>query len=160
MLKQLIQLLNRDLSGRAWETESSHPFFGDIVLFAFKNSDDSYWEAEIETEGRSLTVIIQAPDRLEPTEKHVQFIQDLLLDQDATYGRVSELFSKEYAQWYGQPLLRNWRAAFRLVAITIPVGCDQFNDWDISYECLSDGHGHHFTCYFAGGKASGVSVDG
>jgi hypothetical protein len=160
MLRALFGFLNRDLTGRTWEVKASHPYFGDIVLFAFKDTDRSYWEAELECEGNPIGVGINAPDRGEPSESQIQFARRIIAEPDAAFGWAEPLLALEFERWHKKPLPPEWREALKFVGFTVPTDGNEQNEWDLSYESLSDSSGHMFTCYFNGGKPVSVTVDG
>lgn len=85
MFKALFGFFNRDISGRTWEAKASHPYFGETVLFAFKDTGKSYWEAEGDCEGNRLGVCINARDRREPSEKQVLFARRIVSEQDSVF---------------------------------------------------------------------------
>lgn len=160
MLRKLLDFLNKDLSGRTWTEESEHPYFGPMILFAQRDNDQSYWECEVKFDGETLGIGICAPDRSEPSNHQLQFVQSLLADPDGAFNKASPILVPEFQTWHRQPFPKNWREAFRWVGFMVPAGGKETNPWEISYESLVDAAGHHFTCYFEDGKASRASVDG
>jgi len=131
-----------------------------MLLFVSKDSDKSYWEAELDFEGEKVGVAIDAPDRAEPTQLQVGFAKNILEHPDQAFAKAEALLVHEYEKWHEAPFPGYWRSAFRLVGMTIPVEGDESEAWDLSYESLNDPHGHQFTCYFEGGEPSHTSVDG
>lgn len=160
MLKTLFKVLNKDLTGKTWEVEAKHPYFGQMVLFAFKNSDKSYWEAELDHDGDSISVGIEAPDRNEPSDLQVAFAQNILSNVNTTFARAAPLLEPEFERWHKESFPSDWKSAFKFVGFFVPAHGDECNAWQLSYESLRDRARHHFTCYFENGKPHHVTVDG
>jgi hypothetical protein len=160
MLKKLLNLLNRDLTGRSWEEEAIHPYFGKIVLFAFGDSDKSYWEAELDFEGEQIWIALNAPDKCKPTESQVIFVKNILENPDQAFAKAAPILVQEFETWHKEPFPEHWRSAFKLVGMTIPMDGNESEAWELSYDSLKDPTGHQFTCYFERGKPSHASVDG
>lgn len=158
MLKAFFRFLNKDITGRTWQAESSHPYFGDMVLFAFRDSDASYWEAEIDCEGQPITVHIDAPDRREPSDSHVQFAQQIVSAPEHAFAQAAPLLAPEFERWHAKPLPTDWRTALRFTGFTVPVDGDGRNEWELSYESLWESR-PHLTCRFVGGKPESVTID-
>lgn len=160
MLKKLLNLLSKDLTGLTWTEESVHPYFGEILLFVFRDSDKSYWEAELEFEGEKVGVGIDAPEKSEPTQSQVNFAKNILDHPDLAFAKAKAILIPEYESWHKERFPDEWRAVFKLAGFTIPVGGDENQAWELSYDSLKDPNRHQFTCYFEGGKPSHASVDG
>ena len=160
MLKTLFRILNKDLTGRTCEVEAAHAYFGEMVLFAFKDSDKSCWEAEMECDGERLTVAIDAPDRTGPSEGQVDFARRLLSDLDAAFARAQPLLVPEYERWHNESFPTAWRVALNFVGFSVPTDGDERNAWELSYESLRDPGRHQLTCYFIDGQPHHVTIDG
>jgi hypothetical protein len=159
VLKKLLQLLNRDLTGRTWTEESTHPFFGKILLFAFKNRPDSYWECELNSEGNAIGVCINAPDGMPPDESQAAFAKAILADVDRAFARAHPVLVAEYKKRTGRDVPGQWRDVFRFEGITVPAGGNDLNEWDLSFLDLRDSSGHVWTCYFEQGNPRYATVD-
>lgn len=160
MLKSLFRFINRDITGQPWEVKTFHWYFGDILLFAFQNSDNSYWEAEIDYEGCRLSVTIDSPDRQEPSAKQSDFARQIIAEPDVAFSRAQPLLAVEFERWHKKPLPADWRIALKFVGFSVPVDGDDKNEWELSYESLWDADGHLLTCSFIDGEPKTVSVDG
>jgi hypothetical protein len=160
VLSRFFNFLNKDLTGKTWEEEAEHDFFGSIVLVASKESTGSYWEAEVDCEGRRIFVGIESPHRMQPTGSQVEFARRIISDTDSAFDRASALLVKEFEQWHKLGFPEHWRDAFSLVGFTVPEDADDMLEWNLSFEDLTDKHRHHFTCNFKEGIPAYVTVDG
>lgn len=160
LFKSIIGFLNRDLSGHSLYQRAYHPYIGNMLLFAFKNSDQSYWEAEVNFEGYQIGVSIDAPDFKEPSEQQIEFARRIITEPDVAFSQALPLLSIEFERWHKKPLPSDWRAALKFVGFSVPVDGDDKNEWELSYESLWDAGGHLLTCSFIDGEPKTVSVDG
>jgi len=133
VLKKLFQLLNRDLTGRTWHEEADHPYFGNMVLFAFKNRPESYWESELLCEGVAVSLCIEAPDRMPPSDGQVAFAKSILGDLDRAFAMATPVLVMEYEARSERKVPSRRREAFRFEGLTVPVGGDDRNSWDVSF---------------------------
>jgi len=160
MFRSLFQFLNRDLTNQIWSQKSYHPYFGNMLLFAFKNSDKSYWETEIDFESHRLSVSIDSPDLTEPSKPQIDFARQIIAGPDVALSRALPLLAPEFERWHNKPLPADWRAALKLMGFTVPVNGNDNNEWELSFESLWDAEGHLFTCTFIDGEPKTISVDG
>ena len=160
MFKKLFQLLNKDLTGSTWEIESSHPYFGEIVFYGFKDQGKCYWECEVECEGNKVFVGIESPDESQPSDEHVEFTKKVILDLDSAFSLAAPLLIPEFEKWYNQAFPEVWRDAFTFTGMVVPSGAKETNDWELTFESLKDPNQHSFTCYFREAKPSHITVDG
>jgi hypothetical protein len=160
MLGKIFSFLNKDLTGNTWNSEASHPYFGEMTYYGFKKNNNGYWECEVEFEGGYLSVIINSPDEVLPTINHEEFVKSILNDMDKTFAKIKSLMYSTFENWKELEITDDWRKVFELSAIEVPLDCNPLNNWDIGFECLLDKDGHYFTCYFENGIPTGVSVDG
>lgn len=160
LFAKIFNFLNKDLTGNTWETDSTHPFFGEMTYFGFKKNNNGYWECEVACEDRYVSVIINSPIETAPTLAHVEFAQSIINDLDATFDLAKSKIVPMFEEFPGTPFPKNWREAFLFTGMEIPLEVDTNNNWELSFECLLDKEGHTFTCYFENGKPVGVSVDG
>lgn len=157
---QLFSFFNRDLTGRTWTQRQDHEFFGPMVLFATKKPTGSYWEAELDCEGRLISVAIESPKREEPSEAQVQFAKKITSNIDETFARTSSILVPEFEKWHQLDCPTNWRDALTFVGFSIPEDGDESHTWEVSFESLTDKSGHQLTCYFEKGSPSYVTIDG
>jgi hypothetical protein len=160
MLDNLFKFLNKDILGKSWEKEETHPFFGDVVLFQFKDSKKDYWECEVECDGAPVSIGVDVPEDKRLTDKHVEFARQILSDLDATFELARTILCLEFETNYDRVFPEDWREVFRFVGFQIPIDGQRENDWELTFESVIDPHHHHFTCYFENGQPARVSVDG
>ena len=160
LLSFLGRVLTKDLSGRTWTREASHPYFPKLVYFGSKQQDESYWEAELPMpgtgEGRVSATMKGTVEG--PTEQEVQFCKSVVADPDALFEKCREAFALEFAKWSKRPWPAKWREAFALDGLEIPPNGDPSASWNVCY--FVEPAGHHFTAEFSGGKVQRVAVDG
>jgi hypothetical protein len=135
-----------------------HDVFGKCLFMRAKAG--GYWECETVLNGSPFTVIIETFQEAPPSAEQSQFYREIVGDPDAAFERGASLLVQEYIEWTGQPFPASWTTAFKFVGMTVPLEGSATNDWDLSYDCLSDDARHMFTCYFVGGRPSYVVVDG
>lgn len=160
MLKELVQLLTRDLTGRTWTEELEHPFLGKMLLIASKTKPNSYCETAVELGRGRIEAFVNAPDRSPPSDAQVTFAREFLADLDRSVGPALPLVAERYRDLYGRRLPRTWRATLRRNAFEVPAGGDPTNPWSPSLDATGDSAGHVFTCYFEGGRPANVTADG
>jgi hypothetical protein len=138
--------------------ELIHPFFGRCVFDEGKDGL-SGWEAESEVEGRTISVLIDG-DETGPTEQQVAFYRNVVGDLNGLFRRIADVIGPEYEAWVRAPLPSNWRQAFAFSSVSIPPGGSDTEDWEISYDCLTDRDGHMFFVRFEQGRPVSVTIDG
>jgi hypothetical protein len=138
--------------------ELIHPFFG-RCLFEEIGDNRSYWEAECDLEGRRISVFIDG-DETGPTDQQVAFYRNVVGDLDGLFRRVADVIAPRYESWVRAPLPNNWREAFALSALGIPPSGSDAEDWEVSYDCLTDRAGHLFSVQFEQGRPVSVTIDG
>jgi hypothetical protein len=89
----------------------------------------------------------------------VNFFQELVGDEQSTYGRVRVRLCFEHERMHGESVRPDWRQTFRLAGIGVPLNGRELNPWDITYECLTDRTGYLYTCHFEDGVLRDVSID-
>lgn len=76
MLKSLLRVLNRDLTGRTWQREVAHPYFTSLVYFGNRDVWRSYWEAEVpSSNGTTFIAFLKSPPD-GPSSAEEQFCRD------------------------------------------------------------------------------------
>ena len=160
LLSFLGRVLTRDLSGRTWVRESSHPYFPKLVRFGSKEQDEGYWEAELPMSGtresRVSATMKGTPEG--PTEQEVQFCKSVVADPNALFERCREAFAPEFAKWAKRPCPAEWREAFSLDGLEVPTNGDPSASWHVCY--FVEPAGHYFTAEFSGAQVQRVAVDG
>lgn len=134
-----------------------HSTFGPLLYFDF--GPQSYWEGEAQIDGRLMAIMIEAGEE-GPTEAQALFYRNAMNDLDALFERVRSVIVPKYESWMNQPFPSEWRKAFAFVGMTVPRNGDELNDWDISFDCLTDPKGHMFTVDIEDGKPTSVAIDG
>lgn len=157
---KIFHFLNMDLTGNTWESDSSHPFFGEMTYYGFKKNNNGYWECEVACDNRYVFVAINSPIETPPTLAHAEFAQSIITDLDATFDLARSKMVEMFEEFTEISFPKDWREAFLFTGMEIPLDADPINDWELSYECLLDKGGHIFTCCFENGKPVGISVDG
>lgn len=120
----------------------------------------SYWEVETEVGGKPFTVLIETAGGQEPTQTQVEFFKKFADNPDLAFARASALLVPEYVKWVREPFPTHWRDGFAFTGMSVPLGGDEHNPWELSFECLKDRQAHLFTCTFEGGQPQQLQVDG
>lgn len=145
------------MTGKTWEVEASHPYFGNIVYYGNRDSEKSYWECEIEVDGDILFVGINSTTEDLPSDEHVLFVQELLANPDQTFQLVAPHLAPTYREVTGNDLPESWQDALRLESLFVPQDCDRNNAWELSYG-IADDDDHQFTCHFFPDKPPSISI--
>ena len=158
VLGRIFQLLNRDLTGRTWTEERSHPYFRNLVYFGSKTPDRSYWEAEVPVPGtgESVGATMHGTDQ-GPTDQEAAFCRWIVNDLDSVFEVCRTLIAPEYLKWANSGLPEDWRSEFKFEGFQVPANGDKFHDWDVTY--FVPHTGHWFTISFERGAPARVSVD-
>jgi len=135
----------------------SHPIFGELLLN--QGANGPYWLHEAFEDTGGVTISIETRVGELPTEQQVRFYQEITGDEQAMYERVRARLSAEHEKMHRKIVPSDWRLAFKLAGIGVPLDGDILNPWDIAYECLTDRTRFLYTCYFEDGVLSHVSVD-
>ena len=133
-----------------------HLVFGKISLEQGKK--ESYWMHDAYGDDE-LSISIQTREDSPPTEQQVEFFERIINDQDQVFSRVARLIEPRYYDFFRTSLPANWREAFKLCGIGVPLDGSETNDWDVTFESLVDNTGFLFTCYFELGFPVHVTVD-
>lgn len=159
VLNRIFQLLNRDLTGRTWTEERSHPYFKSLVYFGSKTSGHSYWEGEVTvpSTGESIVATMKCTKQ-GPSDQEVAFCRWVVSDLDSIFETCRAVIEPEYLKWAKNDLPDDWRSEFKLEGLQVPVGGDKCLDWGITYFVLRAGH--WFTISLERGAPVHVSVDG
>ncbi|MCB1582072.1 MAG: hypothetical protein R3E90_09775 [Marinicella sp.] len=158
--KKIIKSLNQYITDQSWYSQAHHPFFGEVGYYGFKDERMGYWESEIDVDGLVVSVIINSAIEELPTDIHQSFVESIINNLDSTIAAVKPLMLNTLSEWVKFDRDEDWHRLFRLSGIEVPIDADVRNDWEISFECLVDKVGHHFTCYFKNGNPEFISVDG
>lgn len=159
LLKIIGRLLTRDLSGRTWQREATHPYFMNLVYFGSRESSDCYWEAQIElpgTEAFASVTMAGTPDG--PTKAEEQFCRFTAANLDALFEQCRASFEAEFVKWVESPMPAEWRQAFKLDGFQVPPEGNPSNPWQACF--FVEPAGHYFTACLEQGKVTEVVVDG
>lgn len=160
ILSSLVGVFTKDLTGRTWERETSHPYFAKLVYFGSKERDRSYWEAELPLTGaRGAGVSATMRGTADgPSEYEVAFCRSIAGDLDAVFERCRPAFETEFLKWAKRPIAENWRKDFILDGLDVPVEGNAEAQWHVCY--FVEPAGHYFTAEFVDGRVAQVTVDG
>lgn len=158
-LKNIANLMTRDLTGKTWVREASHQYFERLTHFGSRKAEGSYWEAELQIPGEAVRIGVNMTGTPEgPTEKEQAFCQMAVADLNLLFERCRAAFEPEFLAWTRQPMPAEWRGTFKLDGFQVPVGGDPSNDWELCY--FVEPIGHYFTAVFENGEVAHVAVDG
>jgi hypothetical protein len=159
ILLTIFRFLNRDLSGKSWAREKSHPYFGKMTFYGYKDPSKNYWEAQVPLPDGSGNVGVTMQGTLEgPTEREEQFCRALLTDLNPLFARCRAAFEPVFLSWVKQPLPLRWQEAFKLDGFQIPKSGSDSGSWEVTY--YVEPAGHWFTAVFDHGAAVRTDVDG
>ena len=158
-LNTLGQLLTRDLTGRSWSREATHPYFENLVYFGFKDEQKCYWESELLLpNGQGRIGVTMQGTKNGPTEAEVAFCRRTLSDLDGLFAKCRKAFEATYEPWVKAPMPADWRSVMTLDGFWIPRDGDESNDWEVCY--FVEPAQHYFTAVFRNGRVERVDVDG
>jgi hypothetical protein len=158
-LARLFRFLGSDLTGRTWEEEGHHPYFGEMTRFCQRDHKNDYWEAEVVPPGETNPIgVTMSGNPSGPEESEVLFCQNAVGDLDALFELGRAAFAEKFVSWTKTPMPENWRGAFQLDGFSIPKDGDARNNWEVCYSVKAAGH--YFTAEFEGGRVARVCVDG
>ena len=133
------------------------PTFGELTLVP--GAKGPYWLHEVPKGMSGLTISICTRAGELPTKDQVRFFEAIVSNEEATYARVGARLNSEHEKMHHKGVPADWRLAFKLSGITVPLDGDALTPWDITYKCLTDGTLYLYTCYFDKGAVDHVSVD-
>ena len=133
-----------------------HPAFGAILLCRGKNGP--YWMHDA-YEDDELAISIETRGDSPPSDDQVAFFERIVNDPGQVFARAAHLMAPRYFDYFAAPLPSNWRDAFRLGGLGVPLDGVETNNWDVTFESFANGSGFLFTCYFEQGNPVHVSVD-
>ncbi|MED5617649.1 hypothetical protein [Ideonella sp. BN130291] len=135
LLQSIFRFLNRDLTGKIWQSRKTHPYSGEMTYFGSKDPAPCYWEAELSVPGQTkkIGVTMQGtPAGPEPSEE--AFCRAILSDLDALFKQCQAAFAPIFAQWARQPVPQvAWREAFVLDGFEIPTQGNPAASWEVCY---------------------------
>jgi len=131
-----------------------HLFFGRLTFMP-----GGVWEGDLAVPGlpEKVGVVIPASEA-GPSTQQTEFCRALLDDLDGLFRRCRPVFTGAFEEWTAKPFPSDWREEFSLVGLTLPVGADEAQPWDVCY--FVDAANHYFSAYFELGRASYLTVDG
>lgn len=133
-----------------------HPVFGKISLEQGKSGP--YWAHEA-YDDNELAISIETRGDLPPTDRQVEFFQRIVRNTDKIFAMTADLIAPRYEGFFRAQIPSDWREALRLCSVGVPLEGAETNDWDVTFESLTNNSGFLFTCYFEKGAPSHVSVD-
>lgn len=133
-----------------------HPTFGKLVLC--QGAKGPYWLHESYTDDE-VCISVDTCGVQPPTQQQEAFFSAIINDLDGAFAKMNALVAPEYENFLGRPLPSQWREAFRLASVGVPLDGDGNRDWDITFECITENKGFLFTCYFEYGAPTGLTVD-
>ena len=134
----------------------SHPILGELQLE--QGAKGPYWLREAYHEGE-LTISVDTVEEAAPSQAQVEFFQWATGDLESIYLSVASELTSQHNKMQGKPVQADWRQTFRLAGLGIPHEGNKQLPWDITFECLTDGSGNLYTCYFENGTLAHVSID-
>lgn len=160
LLRSIFSFLNRDLSGQSWEETRSHPFFGELIYFGFKDPAKSYWEGELSLPGESTKFSVTMQGTAEgPTVEEEAFCRHVLGNPDALFEKCRQAFEPVFKEWTHQSIPSgDWKTNFQLDGLEIPMRGDENSPWQATYFVTAPGL--YFTANFQNGHVSQVLVNG
>lgn len=120
LLGKLLRFLNKDLSGRTWDYELSHPHFENLVYFGGKDQSKCYWEAELSLRDLQEKINVTMKGTAEgPQISEEAFCRRTLSDLDGLFQTCRKALKLEYRKWTKTPFPMNWKGTFILDGISI-----------------------------------------
>ena len=106
-----------------------------------------------------ISISIDTRGAEEPTQEQVEFYRRLTSDLDRTLQPALSELARRYREFHRRELPGDWRQAFKLAGVGVPLNGDGNLEWDVALECLTGNSQFLYTCYFEHGALSHVSVD-
>ena len=159
IFQKVFQFMNRDLTGKTWERETSYPYFGQMVYFGHRDPAKCYWETELshpDLEKKIGVTLKGTPNGPEPSEE--EFCRMVMSDLNSLFAKCSDAFRAEFARWTKESFPSDWRESFTLDGFSVPRHGDVNEEWDVCY--FATPTGHFFTAEFEQGRVARVVVDG
>jgi hypothetical protein len=158
MLKRLLRFLNKDLTGRTWEAETTHPYFGHMVYFGNKDQSRAFWEVSglraAGTDGDLSVFLSGTPHG--PTAEEEDFCRDLLAAPSVLIDECLPLVAADIEERQGSAGSRSV-TEIRLEGFDVPKSGNRSNPWEATFSV--SGHDGLFTVEFNNGKPNGVRFD-
>lgn len=126
-MKSLLQFLNRDLTGRSWERQLAHSYFTSLVYFGNKDSQRSYWEAEVPAATVSSFIAYLRSPSEGPSPADEQFCRDVAAQVPSLSARCAPLVSVAARR----PATGS---TLRLVSIEVPENGDSTKPWQVTFD--------------------------
>jgi hypothetical protein len=157
MFSKILRFLNRDLTGRTWEAQSVHPYFGDMVFFGNQDATRAYWEVsefKLPVTDRLISIYLKGTDA-GPTPHEERFCRELV---DRHTAFVAECRPVVEAELSKRPT--KWSATgerLQLESFEIPEHGDPMKPWEATFSVQEvDGL---FTVEFVESRAIGARFD-
>jgi len=133
-----------------------HPVFGELLLE--HGAYGPYWLHEALSDS-DLAISIDTTGNEAPTDNQVTFYRQIVGDENAAYRLVEAALASEHEKIQGKNVAIDWKMAFRLVGIGVPLDGAMSNRWNVTFECLTDSCRFLYTCYFESGVLARIGVD-
>lgn len=143
--------------GKSPSVTLAHPVFGELLLGS--GATGPYWMHEVYQGDEGISISIETRGTAEPTQSQIEFFQSITSSLDAAIRPALPMLAARYQEVYGKAIPSDWREAFRLAGIGVPLDGDSNSEWDLALECLTNNSQFLFTIYFENGEAAHVSVD-
>ena len=155
VLKKIWQTVNRDLTGREFEVQEEHPFFGTVTFFG--DVQGGYWEAELAHPDRADRFSIIIPcGRNDSLDPYAEFCAQVTSNLDALFAPCSPRLETAYRKRF-QTENTTTNPTFALDHLTLPKGADGNAEWSVCYGALDTSN--YFTVYFENGQVREVVVN-
>lgn len=135
----------------------AHPVFGALTLD--RGAGVPCWVHEVYEGEEGLAISIDTRNSEEPTQGQVEFFERITSDLDRAVQPLLPQLAVSHEEMHGKALPSDWRLAFKLAGMRVPLDGDANFDWDIAFECLTDNSRFLYTCYFEEGRLVHVSID-
>lgn len=139
--------------------EINHPIFGELIFS--QGANGPYWVHETyETSSEEeICVSIDTVGTEPPSKKQEEFYSKVVTHLDEYFEKVNELIVPKYESYLGVLFPEEWKDAFRLASLGVPLDGDEMRNWEITFVCITRSSGFLFTCYFEKGIPVHVGVD-
>jgi hypothetical protein len=158
MLKRLLRFLNKDLTGRTWVAETTHPYFGHMVYFGNKDQSRAFWEvSDLPAAGTDAGVsVFLSGTPNGPTAEEEDFCRDLLAARSVLIDQCLPLVAADIKERQGGASSSSV-SEMRLEGFDVPKSGNRSNPWEATFSV--PGRDGLFTVEFDNGKPNGVRFD-
>ena len=157
ILRKLLRFMNRDLTGKTWEREVTHPYFGRMTYFGHHDSSKAYWEAELPLPGKAACTVTFDGTPVGPLASEEAFCREMMGDLDRLFEKCRDAFAREFPAWTSTPFPTRWQDAFALTGLAVPRNGDVTGEWEACYYAAPTRR--DFVAKFRGGHVVEVLVE-